>query len=373
MVPELAVHRPRAVATEFQRTLRRELDFARELRNMQEFARNFDGDATVRIPQPYPELSSSRVLTMERLQGIKLTETERLAAAGIDLNEVARRGANLYLKMIFSDGFFHADPHPGNLVLLEGNVVGLMDFGMAARIDERLLEDIEELFLAVTSLDAEHLTSVITRVGSVPAEFDRSLLGVDLADYIAHYGSQSLESLDLGGSLNELLDMIHRYRIGLPARMAMLMKVLVTLEGTARHLSPKFSLLEVLKPYRKKMFMRRLSPGRRIRKLRRLSWDLRHLLDILPRSLSEIMEQVQTGKFDVHLDHRGLEPSVNRLVLGMLASALFLGSSLLLSRNVPPIVYGISLPGTAGILVSIFLGLRLWRAISKSGHLDRKK
>jgi ubiquinone biosynthesis protein len=96
-------------------------------------------------------------------------------------------------------------------------------------------------------------------------------------------------------------------------------------------------------------------------------------LDILPRSLSEIMEQVQTGKFDVHLDHRGLEPSVNRLVLGMLASALFLGSSLLLSRNVPPIVYGISLPGTAGILVSIFLGLRLWRAISKSGHLDRKK
>ncbi len=373
MIPELAVHRPRAIATEFQRMLRRELDFARELRNMQEFARHFAGDPTVRIPHPYPEFSGSRVLTMAMLEGIKLVETDRLAAAGMDLNEVARRGATLYLKMIFSHGFFHADPHPGNLVLLEGNVIGLMDYGMVGRIDERLLEDIEELFLAVTSLDAEHLTSVITRVGAVPVEFDRSSLSVDLADYIAHYGSQSLESLDLSASLNELLDLIHRYRIGLPARMAMLLKLLVTLEGTAKLLSPRFSLLEVMKPYRKRMLLRRLSPGRQLRKLRRLSWELRHLLDILPRGLSEIMEQVQAGKFDVHLDHRGLEPSVNRLVLGMLASALFLGSSLMISRDVAPILYEISVPGAAGMMASIFLGLRLWRAINKSGHLDRRK
>jgi ubiquinone biosynthesis protein len=373
MIPELAVHRPRAIATEFQRTLRRELDFARELRNMQEFARHFAGDPTVRIPRPYPELSSTRVLTMELVEGIKLVETERLARAGIDLNEVARRGANLYLKMIFSDGFYHADPHPGNLVFMEGNIIGLLDFGMVGRIDERLLEDIEELFLAVTNLDVEHLTSIIIRVGSVPAEFDRSSLSVDLADYIAHYGSQSLDALDLSASLNELLDVIYRYRIGLPARMAMLLKLLVTLEGTAKLLSPKFSLLEVMKPYRKKMLLRRLSPARQIRKLRRAAWEFRHLLEILPRGLGEIMEQMQAGKFDVHLDHRGLEPSVNRLVLGMLASALFLGSSLMISRDVAPMLYGISVPGALAMTVSVFLGLRLWRAINKSGHLDRKK
>jgi ubiquinone biosynthesis protein len=373
MIPELTVHRPRAIATEFQRMLRRELDFARELRNMQEFARHFAGDPTVRIPHPHPEFSGPRVITMGMLEGIKLVETDRLAAAGIDLNEVARRGANLYLKMIFSHGFFHADPHPGNLVLLDGNVIGLMDYGMVGRIDERLLEDVEELFLSVTSLDAEHLASVIARVGAVPVEFDRSSLAVDLADYIAHYGSQSLESLDLSASLNELMDLIHRYRIGLPARMAMLLKLLVTLEGTSKLLSPKFSLLEAMKPYRKRMLLRRISPGRHARKLRRLAWEMRHLLDVLPRTLSEIMEQIQAGKFDVHLDHRGLEPSVNRLVLGMLASALFLGSSLMISRDVAPMVYGVSVPGAAGMMASIFLGLRLWRAISKSGHLDRRK
>lgn len=373
MVPELAVYRPRAIATEFQRMLRRELDFGRELRNMQEFARNLAGDPTVRIPRPYPELSGDRVVTMDMVEGIKLSETARLAAAGIDLNEVARRGANLYLKMIFANGFYHADPHPGNMVFMEGNVIGLMDFGMVGRIDERLLEDMEELFLALTNLDAEHLTSVVVRVGSVPAELDRASLSVDLADYIAHYGSQSFESLDLSTSVNELLDLIHRYRISLPARMAMLLKALVTLEGTGKLLSPKFSLLDVIKPYRKKMLLRRLSPGRQVRKLRRLSWDIRHLLDVLPRGLGEIVEQIQAGKFDVHLDHRGLEPSVNRLVLGMLASALFLGSSLMISRDVPPKVFGVSLLGAVGMLMSVFLGLRLWHAINKSGHLDRKK
>lgn len=373
MVPELAVHRPRAIATEFQRMLRRELDFGRELRNMQEFARNLAGDPTVRIPHPYPELSGDRVITMEMVEGIKLSETARLEAAGIDLNEVARRGANLYLKMIFANGFYHADPHPGNMVFMEGNVIGLMDFGMVGRIDERLLEDMEELFLALTNLDAEHLTSVVVRVGSVPAELDRASLSVDLADYIAHYGSQSFDSLDLSTSVNELLDLIHRYRISLPARMAMLLKALVTLEGTGKLLSPKFSLLDVVKPYRKKMLLRRLSPGRQVRKLRRLSWDIRHLLDVLPRGLGEIVEQMQAGKFDVHLDHRGLEPSVNRLVLGMLASALFLGASLMISRDVPPKLFGVSLLGAAGMLMSVFLGLRLWRAINKSGHLDRKK
>jgi ubiquinone biosynthesis protein len=155
--------------------------------------------------------------------------------------------------------------------------------------------------------------------------------------------------------------------------MAMLLKLQVTLEGTSKLLSPKFSLLEVMKPYRKRMLVRRLSPARQVRKLRRLAWEMRHLLDILPRGLSEIIEQVQTGKFDVHLDHRGLEPSVNRLVLGMLASALFLGSSLMISRGVAPLLYDISVPGAVAMLFSVILGLRLWRAINKSGHLDRRK
>jgi ubiquinone biosynthesis protein len=142
---------------------------------------------------------------------------------------------------------------------------------------------------------------------------------------------------------------------------------------------PDFSLIEVMAPYRRKLLWRRFSPRRRARRLRRLISEIEHMIEVLPRGVVDVLEQVQSGKFDVHLDHRGLEPSVNRLVLGMLASALFLGSSLLLSRNVPPLIHvpplveEISALGLAGCFVSIALGLRLWRAIKKSGRLDSRK
>lgn len=384
-IPEFQNYSPRAIVSEFRRVLQRELDFRREERHMEEFARDFAGDRSIHIPRPYPDLSTSRVLVMELVEGIKLTETERLAAAGLDLAEVARRGANMYLEMIFGNSFYHADPHPGNVVLMDGNVIGLLDFGMVGRIDERLHEDIEEMLLALSNLDAEHLTAIITRVGAVPRELDRAALSVDVADFIAHYGGQSLESFDLSGALNEMTEMVRRYRISLPARIAMLIKVLVTLEGTSRLLNPQFSLLEVMRPYRKKMLLRRLSPRRQIRKMRRFYAQLEHMIEALPRGVVDIIEQVQSGKFDVHLDHRGLEPSVNRLVLGLLASALFLGSALLVSRDVPPliqdlpltgwipVIQGVSVPGIVGVGVSIALGLRLWRAINKSGRLDRRQ
>jgi ubiquinone biosynthesis protein len=218
-IPEFHNYRPRAIVLEFRRVIRRELDFRREERHMQQFARDFANDPRIHIPRSYPALCTSRVLVMELVEGIRLSETDRLAAAGIDLDEVARRGANLYLDMLFVHSFYHADPHPGNVLLMDGNVIGLLDFGMVGRIDEHLHEDIEETLLAVASQDSEHLTAIIIRVGAIPQNLDRSALSVDVADFIAHYGGQSLESFDLSGALNEMTEMIRQYRITLPARV----------------------------------------------------------------------------------------------------------------------------------------------------------
>jgi ubiquinone biosynthesis protein len=206
----------------------------------------------------------------------------------------------------------------------------------------------------------------------VPSGTDESQLRVDVADFVAHYASQPLDSLDLSGALSEMVEIVRRYRIVLPAPLAMLLKVLIMLEGTGRLLSPRFSLMELMEPYQRTMMMRRISPTRHLKKMRRIGYELEQLAELLPRRLREILQQVQSGKFDVHLDHRGLEPSVNRLVLGMLASALFVGSSLLLSRRVWP-VYDASVPGVIGCALSLLLALRLLRAISKSGHLDRRQ
>lgn len=386
-LPEFAPYRPRSIAQEFQRTLSRELDFTRESRHMEQFARYFANDPRIRIPYFYREYSSSRVLVMERLEGIPLTCREELLQAGADLEKLAENGADLFLKMIFEHGMYHADPHPGNLVVLPGNVIGLLDYGMVGRIDDRLRDYIEEMLLALSSQDAEHLTAIIVRVGSVPSTLDRSALAVDVSDFVNYYGHQPIDQFHLGGALSEMTEIIRRYRITLPARISLLIKTLISLEGTAQLLSPKFNLIEFMKPYRRNMIARRLSPRRWMRKTRQFYWQMQHLMEIMPQGITDVFEQIQSGKFDIHLDHRGLEPSVNRLVLGMLASSLFLGSSLMLAHNVPPhfgyipllgrfvdlgAMDDLSLPGIFGITLSFLLGIRLWRAINKSGRLEKR-
>lgn len=380
-IPELAQYRPRETVAEISRMLRRELDFGREERNLNQFAIFFEDDASVRTPKPFTELCTPRVLTMEWIDGVKLEDRKQLAAAGFDLEEIARRGVNLYLQMIFVLGVYHADPHPGNLALLPGNVIGLLDFGMVGRIEEQLREDIEQMLLSIVENDVPLLISLIKRVGTMPAELDESELAADVADFVGAYSTQSLGSFNLIGALNEMTEILRRYHILLPTQAAMLIKVLMTLESTASLLAPTFSIMEVMQPFHRKMFLQRLSPVRQWRKMRRVRLEIEQLVEVLPRRLIDILEQVQTGTFDVHLDHRGLGPSVNRLVLGMLASALFLGSSLLLSREVPPLLfpenpfwglYRVSIFGIAGCFLAVLLGLRLLRAIGKSGHLDRR-
>jgi ubiquinone biosynthesis protein len=347
----------------------------------------FAAHREIHIPRTFAEQCSARVLTMERIEGIKLSQPEELKAAGVDLDQVARRGARVYLKMIFEKGVFHADPHPGNIVLLPNNEIGLLDFGNVGRIDERLREHIESVLIGIATGDSEMVASVIMRVGLTPPDLDEAALRTDIVDFVSYYGSQSLDRLDLSGALNELTDLIYRYKITLPPQVAMLLKLFITLEGTAKLISPKFNLIDVIKPFKENILMRRLSPKRQYRKLRKIFVDFEELVEVLPRRVMETLEQVRRGTFAVNLDHRGLQPSVNRLVFGMITSALFLGSALMLSLKVPPVLFhvtdgakssgstflglqNVSIFGMAGLITSVVLGLWLLRAINKSGHLD---
>ncbi len=374
-------YRPAKLMAEMSRTLRRELDFGREERNLQQFSALLAKDTTIRIPQPYTEFCTSRVLTMEYMEGVKLDEKARAGQNGADLNELAKRGANLYLHMIFKNGFYHADPHPGNIILMPGNVIGLLDFGMVGRIHERLREDIEEMLLSIVNGDVPMLTMLIKRIGAVPAALDEGALANDVAEFVGNYSTQSFDGLDLNRVLRDITDLMRRHEIVLPVDAAMLIQVLAKLEGTGKLLNPKFSLIELIQPLRKSLMWRRLSPARQARKLRRFVLEVEQLAEVLPQRIVNILDQVQSGKFDVHLDHRRLGPSINRLVMGLLTSALFLGSALMLSYKVPPLLFPLnefwgikelSLLGLSGSIASILLGLRLVIAIRKSGNLDRQ-
>lgn len=371
-LPELRPYRPQATVAEFQRALRRELDFTRERRHLDQFGAAFAENERVKIPGAFADFCTERVLVMEWLDGTPLTESAQIRATAPDLAELTRTGAEMYLEMIFKLGLYHADPHPGNLLVTPEGAIGLLDFGMVARIEESLREDFEDMLLAIVEQDAQRLTSIVMRVGAVPTGLDETSLQLDISDYVAHYAYQSVDQFELAAALTEMFDLMRRYEIVLPSAMALLLKVLVMLEGTSQKLQPDFSLMEVLEPFRKKIVALRLSPTRQFKKARILAYELQQLAEVVPRRIRDILQQVQSGRFDVHLDHRGLEPSVNRLVLGMLTSSLFIGSVLMINNQIWPF-REVSVPGTLGMALSAALGLRLLRAISKSGSLDRRK
>lgn len=359
---ELKRYQPVAVVSEFHRSLLRELDFGREQRNIQEFTANFRDSKTVRFPRVFAAQSTGRVLTMELLEGIRLQDSTKLDGVPVNRDELARRGAVFWMDMIFRDGFYHADPHPGNILVMQDGTLGIMDCGMVGRIDEGMREGVEEILISVATADAQMLATTLMRLCMPPPDFREEAFVSDLSDFISFYGSQPIERFQLGNALNEIARSISRYRLVLPGGIAQILKVLVMLDGTAKLLSPRINLIEIIGPYQHKIVLRQMSPRRQWKKLHRLLSEWRHLAQTMPRGLGELLKQVQDGQFDVHLEHRRLEPSVNRLVMGMVTSALFVGSSLLLSNRVPPMFGEHSIPGAAGCIVSGFLGLRLlWK------------
>jgi ubiquinone biosynthesis protein len=366
-------YQPSAVVRHFRRTLLHELDFTFERRNLEEFADHFADDVTVHFPRAYPSHSTRRALTMERLDGILGNEPAALAASGADLNEFARRGATMYLQMIFRDAFYHADPHPGNLMLLPGGVVGVLDCGMVGRLDEELAEAIEDMLMAVVNPSSADLAEILLRLGSAPPNTPRDHLRADISDFVTDYTRQSIQEMDFGGALNSLFEIIRRYNITLPAPLSLLLRTLVELEGTAQQLSPEFSLAEVIRPFYTSMVQRRFSPKRILGRLQHAYRDWERLVEALPRDLGDVLKRVREGTFSVHLDHRHLDPIINRLVLGVMTSALFVGSSLLWSMKAPPVLAGVSIFGAAGYLFAAYLGWRLLRAIKKSGDINSRK
>jgi ubiquinone biosynthesis protein len=368
-IEELRPYEPVGLARQFQRVLLRELDFTLERRNLEEFAASFADDPGVRFPRAWPDFSSRRVLTMERFDGVLGTDTAKLQAANVDLNDFARRGAQMYLEMIFRDSFYHADPHPGNLMVLPGGVIGVLDCGMVGRLDDKLRGDIEQLLLSVAQHDPDSLTDAVCAIGKVPRNMPRDQLQADVADFVGEYTRSAISELDLGAALRSLTGIVRRYRISLPPAASLLLRTLIELEGTAQIFSPHFSLAEVVQPFYTHAIGRRLSPHRILVSLQRSYRDWEQLLRALPGGLSESLQRLREGKLSVQLEHRHLDPVVNRLVLGLLTAALFLGSSLLWSMQAPPLVWGISVFGAAGYLLALYLGVKVLRAVKQSGDV----
>lgn len=361
---------PSALARLFEFTLMRELDFRIELSNMKTIKANFENDPFLHIPVSYPELSGRTVLTMERLQGYSIVNSERMEFDGVDTRHVATHGATVFLDMIFRDRIYHADPHPGNIFVLPGQRIGLLDFGKVERIDEKTQEDFEELAYAFASGDTLLLTDELMRICAAPPGLNRETVRADIGNLIHEALGKSVNQLDMKAVINGCFEIIRLHGLVLPPKMSMMFMVLIQLEGTSQSLDACFDLSEILKTYQKKSSHRRLAPERLTRRFHRIFLYWEQLFDSFPRDIGTILSRIQEGQLNIKMDVKGLDRPVNRLVYGIIIAALIVASSMLWASRVPPLVYGYSLFGALGSFVSFILGLILLAKISSSGGLD---
>jgi ubiquinone biosynthesis protein len=270
------------------------------------------------------------------------------------------------MEMMFRDRFYHADPHPGNLLVMEDGSLGVIDCGMIGRLDSKTNEVFEELIIGVAQKDGEHIKNVILNMGTLPKGVNYDQLSLQIDHFIEQFLDLPLNEFDMSAALTELTSIVHEHHIILPPNASGLFRVVGLLEGSSRLLNPDFNLAILFKNYHFKIIQRRYSPKSLVSRAMKNIREWEDVLDLTPKAISKLLRQMGSDDFEVNLEHRNLEKSVNSLVMGLITAAIFLGSSILSSFNVPPMVQGFSIPGTVGLLVSVYLAYKLVRKINRS-------
>ena len=368
--PSLRAWQPTLVARQLRRSLLRELDMQHERANMERFAAAFAQDGSVRFPHAKEGLCSRGALTMERFRGTPISDAAALHDRAADQRAIARIGAKAWLDMVFRDGFFHADPHPGNLLWLEDGVLGILDCGMAARIDPMLREQLEDLMLLAVDRRSSDLADCLLQICRGEQRADREALSADLAEILDDHIDTPLQRVEIGEFLGAVFGVLHRHRLALPASLAMLLRTVVVLEGSSRMLDRSFSLAQIAAPVCRRAVRMRWAPRRVAARVLRASREWERLVAAFPSGLRRTIDRMGQGSFRVRLEHRHLDDSVNRLTLGILTAALVLASASLWASAAPPRIGNVSALGLAGFTAAAMLGIRLWRS-SRRALSDR--
>ncbi len=329
--PEFTSFDPVGVMDEFAKSIRKELDFKREARNAQRFASMFEDDPRVYEPKLYTDLSSDVVLVMEFVHFIKVTDIESLRAHGIDVKKVARDGADIVFKQILVSGFFHADPHPGNIGILPDGRIVFMDFGMMGRVGSELKDVLGDLFVAAVTKDADGLVNAYRTLGMIDESVDERGLKEEIEDFIEDYFHRPLKEINIGEVINESGIIALRYGIKTPAEFALLGKALFTIEDVARTLDEDFDVFAVAQPYVKRVLLSKYNPDRLRREAERTFSDLIKLMYALPRKTNRMLDKIEKGNIRVLIEDKDMEQMVKEVRSSSLRVALSImfGSSLM--------------------------------------------
>ena len=340
-VPDAELYSPVDVVDEFARLIRRELDYTLEARNMDRFARNFADDDTVYIPRVYWDLTSGRVLTMELIDGIKLSQVDKLREAGFDVKRLAVKGTKAYLKQIFVHRFFHGDPHPGNIFVLPGEVIGLMDFGIVGWLSPEMADQLNNVLIAIAQRDTTRITEELLKISIVDEDSDSDALKTDMAELVDRYYDVSLNQFQVSELVRELGEISARYRVRMNRQLSLLGKVLAGIEGIGRQLDSDFNILPHIEPFARHLVAQKFSPGEMLTKATRIARDYADLMMTLPEDVRAVLEKAKSGRLRMEFKHIGLENivpelerSTSRLSFAMIIAALLISSAYVMQSDI---------------------------------------
>jgi len=370
------IQRPTQIVEEFARTLEKELDYTIEASHMERFAIQFHNEFTVYVPNIYRKATTTRVLAMEYINGVKASDIMRLQEEGLDRHKIARQGFDLIMKQIFVHGFFHADPHPGNIFILPDNVICYIDFGMMGRIDRHTRENFADLVTNIVRRDEVKTTDSLLRLTISDEEPDLYSLERNVAEFIDQHFYRPIKEVKLGKLLHQLMDIVAKHHLRIPPDLFLMIKALSTVEGLGRVLDPDFDATRQATPFVKRVKWEKMHPRRIAGDIIGSGTELVDLIKEIPGEIRKILKQARQGKVKIEFEHKGLEPMLstfdrvsNRIAFAIVLASLVIGSSLIVLSGLPPKWHEIPIIGLAGFVVSGVMGFWLLVTIMRRGRM----
>ena len=375
--PEFGLTNPKGVVREFEKSIRRELDFTFERNHISRFHEGFEGNPHIYIPEVYWDLSTKRVLTEEYLEGIKVTDLEGMSALlRGDRLFLAEKGCEAVIYQILTLGLFHGDPHPGNVLILGHDKIGFLDFGIVGHLDAQTREAMTLVLSAILKRDLDRFIRYLFVIATASRPVDRRAFRADALFFMNTYVEMDRQKLEVGKMLARFLDLLRQYGLRIPTDLVLLIKSIVTIESVGIMLSPEFNIADVLAPYVTGLVTQQLQPAQVMTRLARYAEETLFFAKRVPEDFGEALRRARENKLEIGFRHRGLdrltstmERAVNRLALAIFAGALILGSSLIIKFKVGPMFRGASVLGLAGYLLAFVIGMWVVTGIVRSRRI----
>lgn len=360
---------------EFARSIREELDYTREGNNADRIRRNFIKDPTVNIPLIFWPYSTKKVLVMQYVEGIKITNEEELKFTGINRAVVARSLTNAVFKQILIDGFFHADPHPGNISVSQNDSIIFMDFGMVGRLDNWMQQRLGKMLLQIVRQDVDGIVKTLIELGNARRKVDKASLKRDINYLFDKYFDRPLGQVKIGHALRELLQMSYVYRIRVPVEMVLMIRCLILLEGTVERIDPQASIMDLAEPFGKRLLQEQFSPLRIAEAIFNYARDLSAISFELPKHMDNLIQTVEDGELKINLEHKNFNKFItrlnlvgNRISFSLVVASIIIGSSLIAQHSSHSILWRFPI-AEAGFIIASLLGLWLLISIIRSGRI----